>query len=198
MHNGDLIIELQDDDLRAQVDQASAAVAAARAAIENNRRQGELQDSRIARALAGIDEATAQIVAAEAGKEAVRAQLVPAHSERRRQQALKQTRSTTQQTPEAAVANDDPPLAQLASREAEPRSKSVLESQDMELRADLLAKQAALAAAKVHLDYTKIYAPGDGNVGERQVQSGQLARRLFMRWAAHQNDPLALHNPCGA
>lgn len=33
VHKGDLIVELEDDDYRAQVDQASAAVAAARAAI---------------------------------------------------------------------------------------------------------------------------------------------------------------------
>jgi membrane fusion protein (multidrug efflux system) len=44
----------------------------------------------------------------------------------------------------------------------------------MQLQADLLAKQAALAAATVNLGYTKIYAPGDGNVGERQVRPGQL------------------------
>jgi membrane fusion protein, multidrug efflux system len=192
VHKGDLIVELQDDDYRAQVDQAGAAVAAARAAIENNRRQRELQDSRIARALAGIDQAKAQIAAAEAGKEAVEAQLVRAHSERKRQEALYQTHSTTQQTLEAAVANDDQVSAQLASRDAdlnpaqtmllsselgaevERRSKSVLESQDMQLQADLLAKQAALAAATVNLGYTKIYAPGDGNVGERQVRPGQL------------------------
>src|SRR5580692_11272916 len=55
VHKGDLIVELQDDDYRAQVDQASAAVEAARAAIENNRRQRELQDTRIDKALAGID-----------------------------------------------------------------------------------------------------------------------------------------------
>ena len=192
VHKGDLIVELQDDDYRAQVDQASAAVAAARAAIENNRRQRELQDSKIAKAIAGIDQAKAQIAAAEAGKEAVQAQLVRAHSERKRQEALYQTHSTTQQTLEAAVANDDQLSAQLASRdadlneaqtmlrssdlsaEAERRSKSVLESQDMQLHADLLAKQAALAAATVNLGYTKIYAPGDGNVGERQVRPGQL------------------------
>jgi len=192
VNKGDLIVELQDDDYRAQVDQASAGVAAARAAIENNRRQRELQDSRIAKALAGIDQAKAQIAAAEAGKEAVQAQLVRAHSERKRQEALYQTHSTTQQTLEAAVANDDQLSAQLASRdadlnqaqtmlrsselsvEAERRSKSVLESQDMQLQADLLAKQAALAAATVNLGYTKIYAPGDGNVGERQVRPGQL------------------------
>lgn len=192
VHKGDLIVELQDDDYRAQVDQASAAVAAARAAIENNRRQRELQDSRIAKALAGIDQAKAQIAAAEAGKQAVEAQLVRAHSERKRQEGLYQTRSTTQQTLEAAVANDDQLSAQLASRdadlnqsqtmlrsselgaEAERRSKSVLESQDIQLRADLLAKQAALTAATVNLGYTKIFAPGDGNVGERQVRPGQL------------------------
>jgi membrane fusion protein (multidrug efflux system) len=192
VHKGDLIVELQDDDYRAQVDQASAGVAAARAAIENNRRQRELQDSRIAKALAGIDQAKAQIAAAEAGKQAVEAQVVRARSERKRQEGLYQTHSATQQTLEAAVANDDQLSAQLASRdadlnaaqtmlrsselsaEAERRSKSVLESQDMQLQADLLAKQAALAAATVNLGYTKIYAPGDGNVGERQVRPGQL------------------------
>ena len=59
VHKGDLIVELQDDDYRAQVDQSSAAIEAARAAIVNNRRQRELQDARIARALAGIDQAKA-------------------------------------------------------------------------------------------------------------------------------------------
>jgi membrane fusion protein (multidrug efflux system) len=192
VHKGDLIIELQDEDYQAQVDQASAGVAAARAAIENNRRQRELQDSRIAKALAGIDQAKAQIAAAEAGKQAVEAQLVRARSERKRQEGLYQTHSATQQTLEVAVANDEQLSAQLASRdadlneaqtmlrsselsaEAERRSKSVLESQDMQLRADLLAKQAALAAATVNLGYTKIYAPGEGTVGERQVRTGQL------------------------
>jgi len=151
-----------------------------------------LQDSRIAKALAGIDQAKAQIAAAEAGKQAVEAQVVRAHSERKRQEALYQAHSATQQTLEAAVSNDEQLSAQLASRdadlnqahtmlrsselsaEAERRSKSVLESQDMQLQADLLAKRAALAAATVNLGYTKIYAPGDGNVGERQVRPGQL------------------------
>src|SRR5262244_2145385 len=58
---GDLLVELQDDDYQAQVAQATAAVEAAKAAIENNRRQRELQDARIQRALSGIDQAHAQI-----------------------------------------------------------------------------------------------------------------------------------------
>src|SRR5216683_2607669 len=192
VHKGDLIVELQDDDYRAQVDQATAAVEAARAAIENNRRQRDLQDARIAKALAGIDQAKAQIAAAEAGKEAVAADLIRARSERKRQEGLYQTHSTTQQSLEAAVAAEGNLSGQFASRdadfnqaqamlhsselaaEAERRSKAVIESQETQLQADLRAKQANLAVASVNIGYTKIYAPGDGTVGERQVRPGQL------------------------
>jgi membrane fusion protein (multidrug efflux system) len=192
VHKGDLIVELEDDDYRAQVDQAKAAVAAARAGIGENLRQRQLQDARIAKALAGIDQAKAQIVAAEAGKEAVQAELIRARSERKRQEGLYQSHSTTQQSLEAAVAAEGNMSGQFASRdadlnqaqtmlrsseiavEAERRSKAVLESEVMQLQADLRAKQASLAAASVNIGYTKIYAPGDGTVGERQVRPGQL------------------------
>ena len=192
VHQGDLLVELQDDDYRAQVDQAKAAVEAARAGIEENLRQRELQDARISKALAGIDQAKAQIAAADAGKEAVQAELIRARSERKRQEGLYQTHSTTQQTLEAAVATEGNLSAQFASRDAdinqaramlrsnelsadaERRSKAVLESQEAQLQADLHAKQANLAAVEVNLGYTKISAPGDGTVGERQVRPGQL------------------------
>jgi len=192
VHKGDLLVQLEDNDYQAEVAQASAAVEAARAAIENNRRQRELQDARIQRALAGIDEARAQIAAAQAGKDAVDASLVRARSERNRQEGLYQTHSTTQQNVEQAVAAEGSLAGQYASRdadlaqartglrsseiavEAERRQKSVLESQDMQLAADLHAKEAGLVAAQVNLGYTKIFAPSDGSVGERQVRPGQL------------------------
>jgi membrane fusion protein (multidrug efflux system) len=192
VHKGDLIVELQDDDYRAQVDQAKAAVEAARAAIENNRRQRDLQDAKIAKAIAVVDQAKSQIAAAEAGKAAVGADMAHAKSERRRQEALYQTRAATQQKVESAVADEERFSAQFASRdadlvqartlllsnqlsaEAERRTKAVLESQEAQLQADLHAKQAALAAALVNLGYTKIYAPDEGTVGERQVRPGQL------------------------
>src|SRR5262249_26241395 len=93
---------------------------------------------------------------------------------------------------EAAVADQERFTAQLASREAdlaqartllrsnelaveaERRSKTVLESQQLQLVADLRAKETALAAAQVNLGYTRIAAPADGAVGERQVRPGQL------------------------
>ena len=192
VRKGELIAELDSDDFRAQVDQATAAVEAAKAAIENNHRQRELQDSRIERAVAGIDQAKAQITAAQAGIQAVQADVVRARAERARQEALLQTRSATQQKVEQAVADDERLAAQLASRqadleqaktllrgnedaaEAERRTKVVLESQDLQLIADLHAKQAALNASQVNLGYTKIEAPDDGTVGERQVRPGQL------------------------
>jgi len=192
VHKGDLLVELEDSDYQAQVAQATAGVEAARAAIDDNLRQRELQDARIERALAGIDQAKAQIAAAQAGKDAVEAGLVRAQSERKRQEGLYQTHSTTQQKLEQAVADEQGLAGQFASRdadlaqaramlrsselaaEAERRQKMVLESQELQLVADLRAKQASLVLAQVNLGYTKISAPGDGTVGERQVRPGQL------------------------
>jgi membrane fusion protein (multidrug efflux system) len=192
VRGGDLLVELQDDDYQAQLAQAGAAVDAAKAAIENNRRQRELQDSRIQRALAGIDQAKAQIAAAEAGINAVQADVVRTQAERARQEALLATQSATKQKVEAAVADEQRFAAQEASRkadleqaktalrsseiavESERRSKAVLESQDQQLIADLRAKEASLSVAKINLGYTKISAPADGTVGERQVRPGQL------------------------
>lgn len=192
VHAGDLLVELQDDDYQAQVAQASAAVEAGKAAIQNNRKQRDLQDSRIERALSGIDLAKAQITAAQAGINAVQADVLRTRSERTRQEALLATQSATKQKVEGAVADEQRFAAQAASREAdleqaktslrsneiavevERRSKAVLESQEQQLIADLHAKEAALTAAKVNLSYTKIHAPEDGTVGERQVRAGQL------------------------
>jgi membrane fusion protein (multidrug efflux system) len=192
VRKGDLLVQLEDDDYQAQVAQATAAVEAAKAAIENNRRQQELQDSRIDRALAGVDQANSQIAAAQAGKEAVQADVVRTREERTRQEALLQTRSTTQQHVETAVADEERLTAQSASRDAdltqaktvlrsnqvgvetERRTKAVLQSQELQLVADLHAKEAALRVANVNLGYTRIFAPGDGTVGERQVRPGQL------------------------
>lgn len=192
VHKGDLLFELEDNDYRADIAQATAAVEAARAALENNARQQSLQDARIDRAMAGTDQAKAQIVAAQAGINAAQAEAVRTQQERDRQEALLTTQSTTRQQVETAVANQKSYAAQEASRtadlqeaktglhsseiavEAERRSKAVLQSQDQQLLADLHAKEAALAVAKINLGYTKIYAPDDGIVGKRQVLPGQL------------------------
>lgn len=192
VHNRELLVQLEDDDYKAQVAQATAAVEAAKAAIVNNQRQQQLQDAQIQRALAGVDQANAQIAAAQAGIDAVHADVVHTQEERARQESLLATQAATKQTVEAAVANEQRFAARAASSqadleeaktalrsnqlavEAQRRSKAVLESQQQQLIADLHAKEAALDVAKIDLGYTRICSPADGTVSERQVRPGQL------------------------
>ena len=192
VHQGDLLVQLDDDDYRAQVAQASAGVAAAKAAIENNRRQQQLQQAKIDRALAGVSQAQAEISAAHAGITAAQADLDRALPERRRQEALMETSSTTRQKVEQVVADEERSRAQLVSRQAsleqakamlsssqsavdaERRGLDVLNAQELQLIADLHGREAALTVAQVNLGYTRIEAPADGTVGERQVRPGQL------------------------
>ena len=192
VHRGDVLVQLDDDDYRAQVAQATAAVEAARAAIEDNQRQQELEDAKIQRALAGVDDAKAQITSAQAGRAAVHAEVIRSREERSRQEALFKSNATTQQTLESAVADEERFAAQEANSnaqiaqaqaslnssesaaEAERRNKAVLRSQGDQLVADLHAKEAALTVAKINLGYTRIVAPADGTVGELQVHPGQL------------------------
>ena len=122
----------------------------------------------------------------------MQADVTRTRAERARQEALFKASSTTQQVVEKAVAEEERFAAQYASTdadlteahtslhsnqaaaEAERRSNAVLESQERQLVADLHAKEAALEVAQVNLGYTRIVAPADGTVGERQVRAGQL------------------------
>jgi membrane fusion protein (multidrug efflux system) len=217
---GDLLVQLRDDDFRAQVRQAEAAVRSSEDALVNNQRQKELQDARIAQADAGIGSAEADIAAAQAGIEAAKSAIANARSgidatkadvertklERRRQEALFAAESATRQKLEQAVADEERFRAQLASRqddvntataqlasrqadlsrarahlgsakselEAQKRQRAVLDSQELLLHADLDSKKAALALARINLDYTRITAPESGFVSERKVRPGQL------------------------
>jgi len=189
---GDLLVQLRDDDFRAQVAQAEAAVEAAKAALEDNRRQKELQDAKIDRARTGIELAKAQISAAQAAIDATKADVDRTSAERARQEALIAMESATHQHLEQAIADEQRFRAMVLARQAdleqakaglannqtavvaELRSRAVLDSRDAQLLADLHGKQASLDAAKTNLDYTRIFAPENGVVGERKVRPGQM------------------------
>ena len=156
---GDLLVQLRDDDFRAQVQQADAAVAGGQDALINNRRQKELQDARIVQADEGIRAAEADIGAAEAGIDAAKSSIANAHSgidavkadvertglERRRQEALIAAESATRQKLEQAVADEERFRAQLASRHADLAAAT----------AQLASRQADLARAHARLGSTK-------------------------------------------
>src|SRR5258705_4403888 len=73
---GDLLVQLKDDDFKAQVAQAEAVVAAAQAALENNAKQKELQTSRIMQAQAGVETAHAEITPNRATNETTQGEAV--------------------------------------------------------------------------------------------------------------------------
>ncbi|HEY6347399.1 MAG TPA: HlyD family secretion protein [Bryobacteraceae bacterium] len=163
---GELLVQLRDDDFRAQVRQAEAGVASGEDALINNQRQKELQDARIVQAGENIGAAEAQIKAADAGVEAANASITNARSaiegakafvertqlERRRQEALIATESATHQKLEQAVADQESYAATLASREADLESaKAQLASR----QADLARAQAQLGSARAELEVQK-------------------------------------------
>src|SRR5215471_4644838 len=112
VHKGDVLVQLEDDDFKAQVAQATAS-------IENNRRQLALQQAKIQRAAAGVDQAKAQITAAQAGIEAIQADVTRTKLERTRQEHLLETNAATKQKLESAVADQERFAAQEASRTAD-------------------------------------------------------------------------------
>jgi membrane fusion protein, multidrug efflux system len=159
---GDLLVQIDPADYQAQVAQAEAGVAAAQAALDNLNNQVELQYATIAQAEA------AQVSAA--------ALEVEARQEQERQQSLSQTDAGTRQRLEQATAGYAKAEADVrASRAvvaAQRHQLEVLQGTKKQRAADLDAAKAQLTAAKLKLGYTRIVAPFDGVVGERQVQPG--------------------------
>jgi membrane fusion protein, multidrug efflux system len=160
---GDLLVEIEDDDYRARLDQVQADLAGAEAAIENLKSRKALQHSQIAEAQDAIN--------------ATQADVDRTRKEAARQQALLASTFGTPQRVEQAVADEKRFEANLAHGEAglaaTQRQMAVLDTEEGQLRAAAKAKQAALDLAKIELGYTRITAPIDGMVSERGVRAGQ-------------------------
>ena len=163
---GELLVQIEDDDYKARVDQAEADVAAAEATIENLK-------SRKA-------EQRAQIAAAQSAITATQADVERTRLEEVRQQNLVASTYGTRQRLEQATADEKRFQATLArgrdELEAQRSQMAVLDTQELQLRADLKSRQAMLALARITLGYTRIVSPVDGMVGERGVRTGQYVR----------------------
>lgn len=164
VHAGDVLVEIVDDDYRAQLDQAKANVAAAQAAIENIEQQKRLQETLIKQAESEI-----------AGSEA---DVTRYHLETVRQQTLLSDKyAGTPQLVEQATDNEKRAIASLALNRAkldqQRQQLNVLDSQKAQALAALEAQKAAQDLAAINLGYTRISAPTDGMVSERRVRPGQ-------------------------
>jgi membrane fusion protein, multidrug efflux system len=160
---GDLLVEIDHSDYQARVAQAEADLLGAAAAIENLKTRKALQHAQVA-------EAENAIVATEA--DVLRSKLEAA-----RQRDLLATTYGTRQRVEQTDAEAKRFAATLARNQSEldaqHRQMAVLDTQELQLRADAKAKQAMLDLARINLGYTRIVAPVAGMVSERGVRTGQ-------------------------
>jgi membrane fusion protein, multidrug efflux system len=163
VRKGDLLVQIDDADYQARVAQAEAALLGTQAAVENLKSRKALQHAQVA-------EAESTIAATEADVERTRLEAA-------RQRTLLATTFGTEQKVEQTDADAKRFAATLARNrdelEAQRRQMAVLDTQELELRADEKAKQAALDLARINLGYTKIAAPVSGEVSERGVRDGQ-------------------------
>jgi len=189
---GQVLVEIDDDEYRAIVEQAKAALAAAEAALADNQVAKRIQEAKIQNAQAMVGQALAAVAAARAGVASTQPEVERTALERQRQEALLASKATTRKDLQSAVADADRYSGLLAGSQAdleraqevlassqaqlvaEKRQLTALDSRDAVYKADIEAKRAAITVAEVNLGYTRITAPTNGSVGQRHVQEGQL------------------------
>jgi membrane fusion protein, multidrug efflux system len=189
---GQSIIELDDSDYQATVDEAQAAITAAQAELSANQDAKLAADASVDAEKAAIEQAQSAADAAQAGIDAAQAQLTEAASEYQRQETLLAKRATTRQQFEQVQEARDAAQAAMQGRRADLlrakaalassraalagalQQRAALNAKDAGLQAQIAAKTAGVTIAKVSLAYTKIRAPADGRVGQLRVHPGQL------------------------
>ena len=158
-----LVAEIVDDDYRAAVAQAQANVAAAQAQVQALRAQKELQAANV-RAAKAVAASTAASLA-QNGRDA------------ERQKRLLAIGSSSAEASEKLATTRDQLSAQLeqnrAQAEAAQRQISVLAAQEAQAEAAVQGQKANLKTAEINLGYTRVLAPADGVLGQRQIRPGQ-------------------------
>ncbi|HLX43609.1 MAG TPA: HlyD family secretion protein [Bryobacteraceae bacterium] len=180
--------ELQD----ARIVQAGESIHAAEAQIKAAEAGIEAANSSIANARSAVDGSKADAArtmlerrrqeALIATESATRQKLEQVVADQQRFEATMASREADLATAMAQLASRQADLARAraqlgstaAELEAQKRQRAVLDSQELQLRADLNSKRAGLSLAMTNLGYTRIVAPEDGIVSERKVRSGQL------------------------
>jgi len=160
---GQLIAEIVDDDYRAIVAQLTGAVAAARAQVEALEAERRLQKATVRAALAAV-----------AG---IAASLAQNARDIEREDRLLAARASSTESAEKVRTVREQLLAELerlrAQAEAAERKLAVLSAQHEQARATVATQEANLQLARINLGFTRIVAPCDGVLGQRQIKPGQ-------------------------
>jgi membrane fusion protein (multidrug efflux system) len=161
---GQVIVQLVDDDYRAAVAQGEASLASAKAQLDTLKAQHALQQANV--------EAARAVIASTS------AQLQQNNRDRARQKELLESGSSSTEATEklhTTAAQLDAQLQQnRAQAAAAERQLAVLEAQAAQAEAAVSAQTATLQLARINLGYTRIVAPQDGVLSQRQVRPGQF------------------------
>jgi membrane fusion protein (multidrug efflux system) len=160
---GDILFKIDDRDYRARLAQTEANLAAARAALANNRAERELQE-------ATIDQVDAQLQAAVVSRLLAERNLA-------RTLNLVRTRATSQaQLDQMQAARDQANSAVVAAQAAlaaQRRKLAVIAAQKQAAEAAIAQATAARDLVRIDLRNTEVRAPIDGVIGNRQVRLGR-------------------------
>jgi membrane fusion protein, multidrug efflux system len=163
VRRGQLVATIQDDDYRARVAGAQAAVDAARAVVEALSQQAILQSYK-------VTAAAAEVRAAEAV-------LIQARLEHTRQRGLVADGTTSRRELEAAAADEGRLSAshqqKAADAVAAKEMLQVIRAQVLQAEQAVSMKEAALALARIDLGYTRIVSPVAGQLSERASLPGE-------------------------
>ena len=161
---GQLIVQIDDAQYRAEAEQAAAEVVAAEAQIEQVQARFPLLGANLHAALATADATAAQLI--QSGRDLARARRLLSSGSSSTEQVEKAETARAQLTAQLA--------ANRAQADAVSRQINLLHAQLDSAKAALLARRAALRLAQINLGYTRITAPEDGVIGLRQVFPGQF------------------------
>lgn len=145
---GDLLLEIDPADYRVRYREASSAVGAEKAKL---------------------DEAGTKIEAAKANLELQRANLKLAEIEKTRSENLFQKEVIPRDRYDRAMTAHEIAVAQVKAAEEQLRTA---QSQKLTQASTIKQKEATAALADLNYQYTKIYAPVDGYVAKKSVQTG--------------------------
>jgi membrane fusion protein, multidrug efflux system len=164
VRKGQLLVQLDDADYRAQVAEAEAAANASKSALNVLMRQRDQQGANVEALRASVESAraTVHLNRADLG---------------RQQRLYAQGKYASAQAVDQAVAADQQAGAMLSQQRAQvvaaERQLATIDAQIEQAQAALMQQQAAADLARINLGYTRIVAPADGRVGIRRVRDGQ-------------------------
>lgn len=160
---GQVVATIQDNDYRAKVANAEAALEAAQSAVTVLSGQAIVQSRKI--------------LAASADVRAAEADLKKSRLEHIRQRQLVDDGTTSRRELESAEADEDRLRASVEQKTAELAAAEltlqVIRTQNLQAQQAVKTKQAELELARIDLGYTRIESPADGQLSERASLPGE-------------------------